>query len=120
MRVALLILTLFLQVVSAAADVLPGQSFTVTVTTFEAQPVSMQLPDGVELVRTDAEISGTLLTWQPSTSPRTLHLTVRALHAGDLVFRATSDGQSSSAMVRVCCMVSPRPRSSVYLPALYH
>jgi hypothetical protein len=106
-----------IQVVSAAADVLPGQAFSVTITVFgDVGDVTLDT-GGLEVVSSDGGGGGTL--WRAVSGPRTLHVTLRGEAVGDAMLTARGGGMVSRARVRVCCKEAPpavQRRHRVYMP----
>lgn len=95
-------------VVSARADAQPGDTFSITLTYFDAQPAFvLPLDPRLEYIEGDATQAGAELVFPPTIGPRTLYATFRARAAGDIRFPG---GQ----VVRITGM------GKLYLPVLRH
>jgi hypothetical protein len=95
-----------LYVVSARSEVLPGELFSVTVTTFgDVGPVVLT-PGGLPVISQEQR-------------GQTLYVTLRAEGgARDVRIEARAGDLSSSTVVRICCRAATLPINTVYLPTI--
>jgi hypothetical protein len=113
MRLLIILLLLFAQeppylaVVAARDTVYPGQLFSVTVTSFGDVGAVAFDSGGLEVITDTQQLGGTRYVWLRASGP-----------ARDVRVRASAQGISSEATIRICCKVATWPGYRLWLASV--